>query len=81
LTPEHLGQGLADAARFVGGAAELFIEWAESVKPYPNEIRPLDHRMVGSLGGDPNICYYLGYWRLEPDEALIIEATPPQCEY
>ncbi|MBP1685955.1 MAG: hypothetical protein H6Q33_2098 [Deltaproteobacteria bacterium] len=81
LTPQHLGQGLADAARFVVGTAELFIEWAESVRPYPNEIRPLDHRMVGSLGGDPNICYYLGYWRLEPDEALVIEATPPRCEY
>jgi hypothetical protein len=30
--------------------------------------------------GDPNIVYYHGYWRLAPDEALVIEATPPPCD-
>jgi len=31
-------------------------------------------------GGDPNICYYHSYWSLGPEEALVIEATPPECE-
>ena len=31
-------------------------------------------------GGDPNICYYHSYWRLDPHEALVIEVTPPECE-
>ena len=30
--------------------------------------------------GDPNICYYHSYWKLAPDEALVIEVTPPECE-
>ena len=37
-----------------------------------------DHRR---LGGDPNIRLWLGTWRLAPDEALVVEATPPKCHY
>src|SRR5690606_9979319 len=29
-------------------------------------------------GGDPAIFYHNSYWRLAPDEALVIEFTPPQ---
>ena len=36
------------------------------------------HRLVG---GDPNIVFQLGYWSLAPDEALLVEAQPPRCEY
>ena len=37
-----------------------------------------NHRFVG---GDPNIRIWLGTWRLGPDEALVIEMTPPDCHY
>ena len=33
------------------------------------------------LGGDPNIRIWLGFWELAPDQALVIEATPPRCDY
>ena len=33
------------------------------------------------FGGDPNIAYYHSYWELAADEALVIEVTPPECEY
>ena len=36
------------------------------------------HRLVG---GDPNIRIWLGLWELGPDEALLVEATPPKCDY
>jgi hypothetical protein len=32
-------------------------------------------------GGDPNIAYYHSYWKLGPEEALVIEVTPPACAY
>ena len=32
-------------------------------------------------GGVPDIAYYHSYWKLAPDEALVIEATPPECEH
>jgi Protein of unknown function (DUF1214) len=81
LTPEHLGAGLANAARFVVGTAALFADWAEGFMQQPNEMLPLDPARTGGAHGDPNIFYYMGYWKLGPDEALIIEADPPQCEY
>jgi hypothetical protein len=34
-----------------------------------------------SAHGDPNIFFYMGYWQLGPDEALVIEADPPECDY
>ncbi|MBP1687365.1 MAG: hypothetical protein H6Q33_3508 [Deltaproteobacteria bacterium] len=81
LTPEHLGAGLADAARFVVGTATIFTDWAEEFMQRPNELLPLDPARTGGAHGDPNIRYYMGYWALAPDEALLIEGTPPQCEY
>jgi len=81
LTPEHLGEGLADAARFVVGTATIFTDWAEGFMPRPNELLPLDPARTGGAHGDPNIRYYMGYWKLAPDEALLIEGTPPTCEY
>ena len=33
------------------------------------------------MGGDPNIVFQLGAWELGPDEALVIEVTPPVCAY
>ena len=32
-----------------------------------------------SSSGDPNIRYFHSHWALQPGEALVIEATPPEC--
>lgn len=81
LDPEQLASGLTDAARFVVGTANLFADWAEGFAQHPNELRPLDPAVTGGAHGDPNIFYYMGYWQIGADEALLIEAEPPPCEY
>ncbi len=81
LTAEQLATGLTEAARFVAGTAALFADWAEGFAQHPNELRPMDPKVTGGAHGDPNIFFYMGYWRLAADEALVIEATPPVCEY
>jgi hypothetical protein len=81
LAPEALTEGLSDAARFVVGTATLFADWAEGFARHPNELRAMDPAITGGAHGDPNIFFYMGYWKVEPDEALIIEADPPECEY
>jgi hypothetical protein len=81
LAPADLDRGLAAAARFVGGTAALFADWAEGFARFPNELRAMDPKVTGGAHGDPNIAFYMGYWRLAPDEALVIEADPPACEY
>ena len=79
LVPMRLAHALGDAARFVVGTATLFANWAEGFASCPNELRPLDPAVTGGAHGDPNIFFYMGYWELRPDEALVVEADPPAC--
>jgi hypothetical protein len=81
LDPADLAQGLGDAARFVAGTAVLFADWAEGFARQPNALQALDPAVTGGAHGDPNIFYYMGYWQLAPDEALLIDLEPPDCEY
>ena len=41
----------------------------------------MDPAVTAGAHGDPNIYFYMGYWELSPEEALIVEAEPPECEY
>ncbi|MFT5443564.1 MAG: hypothetical protein ACI8W3_002614 [Myxococcota bacterium] len=81
ITPEKVDEGLAAASNYVLGTASLFTDWTESFARYPNELRLLDPAIAKAAHGDPNICYYHGYWEVEPGQALVIVATPPPCDY
>ena len=39
----------------------------------PNQLLPRDQTVYQKVGGDPNIHYLWGYWKLAPDEAWLIE--------
>jgi len=81
LDPARLDRMLMGAAAFVKGTSGLFHQWAAGFQQHPNELPRFDPERATRAGGDPNIAYYHGYWRLAPDEALVVEATPPECEY
>lgn len=79
-TPERIEQGLTTAGRIVLGAATLFANWAEGFMKHVNRLPQFDPSVSLAAMGDPNICYYHSYWKLAPDEALVIDVTPPKCE-
>ncbi len=82
ITAEFMDRGLATASAYVAGTATLFANWAEGFAARGiNQLHPLDPAIAGAAHGDPNIFYYHGYWELADDEALVIETTPPPCEY
>ena len=81
LTAERVDRALKASGLFVMGCARLFEGWAEQFMERPNELPPFDPKVAGAAGGDPNIQYYHGYWRVGPDEALVIEVEPPECDY
>jgi hypothetical protein len=81
LTPRGIDEALQKSARLVGGAAAIFAGWAESFQSHINELPPFDPELSRAYGGDPNICYFHSYWQLAPDEALVIEVMPPECDY
>lgn len=80
VTPQSIDAGLNTASNLVAGASILFAKWARDFQKHSNELPQFDPEVSNAAGGDPNIIYYHSYWRLAPDEALVIEATPPECE-
>ncbi len=81
LDPARLDRSLAGAARFVTGCAGLFKSWADDFQAHVNRLPRFPHEKAFAAGGDPNIAYYHSAWRLSPDEALVVEAEPPECDY
>jgi len=65
----------------VAGAAMLFASWAEGFKAHTNKLPRFDQEKSNQAGGVPDIAYYHSYWKLAPDEALVIEAMPPECDH
>jgi len=80
LTPEQIDQGLETAALFVAGAPFLFAKWAKGFQKHTNTLPVFDPEVSNAAGGDANIIYHHSHWKLEPDEALVIEVIPPACD-
>jgi len=82
LSAARLQQGLSNTARFVEGTAKLFADWAQGYQSHTNQLPPADQALCQSVGGDPNIYYYHSYWKLTPDEALVIHIPRiPKCHF
>jgi hypothetical protein len=65
----------------VAGASLLFAKWARDFQAHSNQLPLFDPEVSNAAGGDPNIRYYHSHWALAPDEALVIEVLPPECEH
>ena len=81
LTPARVDEALTSASRLVVGAAMMFASWAQGFATRPNELPRFEQTSGMAAHGDPNIVYHHGYFQLGPDEALVVETTPPPCEY
>ena len=80
ITPEGLDEGFNKAKSLVVACSTLFASWAQGFQKHTNQLPKFDDATSMGAGGDPNICYYHSYWSLGPEEALVIEATPPECD-
>jgi len=81
LDAEFLRAALRRDSAAVHGTAVTFARWAELFMTRPNELADFGQDMFQRAGGDPEIFYLHGYWRLEPDEAWVIETDVPDCPY
>ena len=81
LSAEFLDAGLASAVAYVTGTSRLFCDWSEGFKEHVNQLPAFDPAIAQAAHGDPHIQYYHGYWELGPEEALVVDFTPPDCEY
>ncbi len=81
LEEEEFVRNLRTAGKFFDATVELFCEWASRYQAHPNQLPAEDQEMCQRVGGDPNIRYYNSFWKLEEDEALLVEVPRiPECE-
>jgi hypothetical protein len=82
LRVETLDEALQNAVRFVENTVKLTIDWQEIYKRnHLNRLPEDDQVRCRNAGGDPNIHYYQSYWKLAPDEALLVHLPGiPECQ-
>lgn len=81
LDSESIENGFKRAIAFFGTTGRLFVDWSESYYTHCNTLPPADQDYIASVGGDPNIYYYLSAFSLQPEQALLIHLTEvPSCE-
>ena len=82
LQIESLEAALQNAVRFVRSTVNLTIDWQEIYKRnHLNRLPEDDQVRCQNAGGDPNIHYYQSYWKLAPDEALLVHLREiPECQ-
>jgi len=80
LSLDHIDEGLKTASMFVAGAPLLFTRWANNFRKHTNRLPMFDPETSNAAGGDADIIYYHSHWRIEQDQALVIEVMPPDCE-
>ena len=81
LNPAALGAGLKETLSFLRGIVGTFIDWSKLFREKPNSFPDIDQSMFQKGGGATDIFYAHAYWNLAPDEAWVIEVTPPECYY
>jgi hypothetical protein len=82
LAPASLEPQLKAAVGFVASTVNLAYEWQERYKRnHLNRLPEDDQTLCRNAGGDPNIHYYQSYWKLAPDEALLVHLRDiPPCQ-
>lgn len=79
--PNKMDKALGSAAFFVHITADLFKQWTDDFKQHINQLPRFNPEKAQQAGGDPNIAYYHSYFDIADDEALVIEVTPPECDF
>ncbi|MDD3799765.1 MAG: DUF1214 domain-containing protein [Novosphingobium sp.] len=84
LTPALMASGLAWSGQAVLGYAELVRNWWQGNQGnFSARLNRLDFSRAQYLsnGGVPDRHVAFGGWQKDLDEALVLEFTPPECEY
>jgi hypothetical protein len=80
LDPATFASQLLQSASFVRGTSSIFKQWMDDYSAHINELPADDQEKCQRAGGDSAIHYLQSYWRLAPDEALVLHAADiPQC--
>jgi hypothetical protein len=80
LAPEQVGRALATTPALLRALAGMALSWSDDLAKAKNrfsEAMPA----AAAVFRDPDIRFHAAYFELAPDEALVVEARPPKCDY
>ncbi|MBV9511510.1 MAG: DUF1214 domain-containing protein [Caulobacteraceae bacterium] len=80
LTAQTTAGKLVAAARIAAGTAQRMSDYREACHAR-GWINQLGEDPSLWTAGDPGARYHHGAWRIEPDEALVIDVRPPACDF
>jgi hypothetical protein len=80
LAPEQVAHALAATPALLRALAGMALQWSEALAKTKNrfaEVMP----GAAAIFRDPEIHFHAAYFELADDEALLVEARPPRCDY
>jgi hypothetical protein len=75
-----VAQALATTPALLRALAGMALAWSDDLAKRKNrfhEVMPA----AAAVFRDPNIQFHAAYFELAEDEALVVEARPPRCDY
>lgn len=80
LTAHQLERSLVHAGLYLEGITAIGATWAERNRAYPNRFVDVQEDDTRAFK-DPQITWHQAYFEIGDDEALVVEFTPPACDY
>jgi hypothetical protein len=81
LSKEKVTADFEKAMAFYRNTVGLFSQWSKEIRENPNSLPLWDQAFCQAVGGDPNIIYYHGHFRLNSDEVMIVTLpSVPECQ-
>jgi hypothetical protein len=81
ITPAEVYSSLLFAGYYMKGVAQIGANWATRQAQWPNVFTDEAEIAETDKFKDPQIKWHQAYFDLTEDEALVVEVTPPACEY
>ena len=80
-TPAGMAARIDNAARSIRWNAQLNQLWTPERRAVPNQfVRQTSGDIVAAVS-NPDVIYAFSWWRIDEDEALVIDLTPPATRY
>jgi hypothetical protein len=81
LDPAYLSSALARVLGMIRGTNRIIFDFADRFRAHPNTLQAGDRVANERLQGIPAQQLAAGWWELGPEQAAVIEFTPPACRY
>jgi hypothetical protein len=81
LEPGFVVAGLRRSLRFIRGTNRTFFALADRWRLRPNTFFPSDPVKAAETIGIPDMYYAGGWWQIRPDQAIVLDVSPPDCRY